>query len=74
MPDAAAIDRVLPLGGIRKKARDVRFVGTVEDAARNFGHALVRQDDEHGQIVLEMMNAETDSGCKRDPRRQRRVR
>jgi len=41
MPDAAAIDRVLPPGGLCKKARDVRFVGTVEDAARHIGQALV---------------------------------
>jgi hypothetical protein len=56
VPDAAAIDRVLPPEGLRKKARDVRFVGTVEDAARDIGHALVGQDDEPGQIVLEMPN------------------
>ena len=39
--DAAAIDRVLPPGGLREKAREVRFVGAVEDATGGSGHALV---------------------------------
>jgi hypothetical protein len=41
MPDAAAIDRILPPGSLRQKARDVRFVGTVEDAAGHIGQALI---------------------------------
>jgi site-specific DNA recombinase len=39
--DAAAIDRVLPPGSLREKAREVRFVGAVEDAASDIGHALM---------------------------------
>jgi hypothetical protein len=49
-----AIDRVLPPEGVRKQARDVCLVGTVEDSARDIGHAFVGQGDEAGQIVLEM--------------------
>ena len=36
------------------KARQVRFVSTVQDAARNMGQALVGQHDQTGQIVLKM--------------------
>jgi len=39
-PDAAAIDRVLPARRLRKKTREPRFVGAVEDAPRDVGHAL----------------------------------
>jgi hypothetical protein len=46
--------RVLPPGGLRKKTREMRVVGALQDAARNTGYALVGQDDQPGQIVLEM--------------------
>ena len=59
-PEPAAINRVLPPGGLRKKAGEIGFVGTVEDAAGDIGHALVGQDDQPGQIVLE--SAETGTG------------
>jgi len=57
--EPAAIDRVLPPGGVRKKARDVCLVGTVEDAARDIGHALVGQDDARSHSAG---NAETGTG------------
>ena len=53
-PNAPAIDRVLPPKRLRQEAGEVGFVGAVQDAARHIGEALVRQDDESGQIVLEM--------------------
>jgi len=53
-PGAAAIDGVLPPRRLRKRTREVRFVGAVEDAPRYIGHALVRQHDEPREIMLEM--------------------
>ena len=53
-PDAAAIDRVLPPGGLRKKAGEIGFVGALQDAAGDIGQALIGQDDQPRQIVLEM--------------------
>ena len=53
-PDAAAIDLVLPPGSLREKAGEIGFVGAVKDAAGDIGHALVGQDDQPGQIVLNM--------------------
>jgi hypothetical protein len=53
-PKAPAIDHVLPPGRLRDEAGKVGFVSTVQDAARHIGEALVRQDDEPGQLMLEM--------------------
>ena len=53
-PDAAAIDFILTPGRFREKAREVSFVGAVEDAPGDIGHALVGRHDQTAQIVLEM--------------------
>src|SRR5262245_45978096 len=54
VPDTTAIEFVRTPGGLREKARQIGFVGTVENAAGHIGHALVGQDDEPRQIVLKM--------------------
>jgi hypothetical protein len=53
-PDAAAIDRVLPPGGLREKAGEVGVVGAIKNAAGDIGQALVGQHDQPRQIVLKM--------------------
>ena len=52
--DAAAIAFILAPGGLREEAREVGLVGALKDAAGDIGHAFVGQDDQPGQIVLEM--------------------
>jgi len=53
-PDAAAMDDILPPGGLREKTGQVGFISTVEDAAVNIAHTFVGQDDQARQIVLAM--------------------
>jgi hypothetical protein len=54
--DPAVIHLLLPPGGLGENAREVRFVGAVEDAAVDIGHTLVGQHDESRQIVLKCRN------------------
>ena len=52
--EATPIDGVLPPRSLGEKAREVGVVGALQDAAGDIGHALMREDDQAGQIVLEM--------------------
>jgi hypothetical protein len=52
--EPAAIHRVLPPGGLRKKARESGFVGALQDAASHIGHALIGEDEQARQVVLDM--------------------
>jgi hypothetical protein len=54
--DAPSINGVLPPGSLRENAGEVGVVGTVEDAAGDIGHAVVGQDDQPRQIVLDRPN------------------
>ena len=76
--EPTAIDRILPPGGVRKKARDICLVGAVQEAAGDMGHALMGQDDEPGQIMLEMskltlvVTQVAENGCVRGDHGSRR--
>src|SRR6266576_945321 len=52
--EATSIDGVLTPRSLGEKAGEVGFVGALQEAAGDIGHALIREDDQAGQIVLEM--------------------
>jgi hypothetical protein len=52
--DATVIDGVCPPGSLREKAGEIRFVGVLEDATDHIGQALVGENEEPRQIVLNM--------------------
>jgi hypothetical protein len=52
--EATPIDGVLPPRRLREEAREVGVVGALQDAAGDIGQALIGEDDQAGQIMLEM--------------------
>ena len=52
--DAAAIDRILAPGGLRRESGRRWFYRRSQDAKCHIGHAFVGQHDQPGQIALQM--------------------
>jgi hypothetical protein len=52
--EATPIDGILPPRSLGEKAGEVGCVGTLQDTAGDIGHALMGEDDQPGQIGLEM--------------------
>ena len=52
--DATVIDAVLEPWGFREEAGEVGFVSTVQHTAGDIGQAFVVQNDQAGQVMLEM--------------------
>ena len=53
--DSALVDLRFHPGRLGHEAREVGFVGTLQDTAGNIGQAFVRQDHQAGQVVLKML-------------------
>ena len=52
--DATVIDTVLEPGGFREEAGEVGVVSTLQHTAGDIGQAFIGQNDQAGQVMLEM--------------------